>query len=80
MKTQFDTEKEAEGALDTAKGETLCWCPVIKQDCRKDCGCYYRGDIHEPVRPQEQKGYWTVHYPCCTSPLISGEIRANVSY
>ena len=71
MKTQFESEKEAQEALDKAKGETLCWCPVIKQDCRKDCGCYYKGTISQGSSPGR---FWFAFYPCCTNVLISGEI------
>ena len=80
MKTQFDHENEAVEALDAARLEYPGFCPLIRRDCMKNCVCYYKGDIQEPVRPQEQKGYWTVYSPCCTNVLISGEIIADVRY
>ncbi len=77
MKTQFDTNKEAQDALDTANCESLGWCPAIKQECRKDCICYYKGDIHYQEPKQypgsgPTKEYWFVQYPGCTNVLISG--------
>ena len=87
MRYQFDTKIEAEGALEEAQGESLGGCPLFKEDCHdlaykkayrmKVCVCYYRGDIHEPDTTQTQ---WRVYYPGCISPLISGEITADVSY
>ena len=73
MKTQFETEKEAEAALDKAKGETLCWCPVIKQDCRKDCGCYDKGNI----RKDPFKDQWRLISPHCINPLVCGVITVE---
>lgn len=79
MKTQFDTEQEAQEALETARERPLGYCPLINGICIKDCICYYAGDIHEPA-PASQKKYWMVHYPGCTNVLINGEIRADISY
>jgi hypothetical protein len=79
MKTQFETEKEAQAALATARCGSLGWCPLIKEDCKRKCICYYEGDIHEANPITEPKG-WLVHYPSCTNVLISGVITADVQY
>ena len=53
MKTQFDTETEAKAALATSRCGSLGWCWVIKEDCKRKCISYSKGDIQEPIRPQE---------------------------
>ena len=77
MKTLFESEKEAQEALEAAKGKCLGYCPIINSSCMKHCICYYKGAIQEPVRPEEQKGYWTVYYPGCTNVLMSGIITVE---
>ncbi len=75
MKTQFDTEKEAETALKNANNESLGWCPLIKDVCVKHvCVCYYAGDIHAPYGARKD---WVVHYPGYTNVLISGVITVE---
>lgn len=87
MKTQFETEEEAQKALNNAREESLGWCPVIKESCHhgqsfiESCVSYYAGDIHhkESQRPPT-KEYWFVHYPGCTNVLVNGEINAHCEY
>ena len=80
MKTQFDTEKEAQETLRKARLESLGWCPVIKEGCKgyltkpKPCICYCEGRISEP---DEDSTRWRVHYPYCDHVLISGVIDCN---
>ena len=82
MKTQFDTEKEAETALNNTRKKSLGWCPAINDICRENCICYYEGSIsHKPAQqfrkfpgPEE---YWLVHYPGCTHVLICGVITVE---
>ncbi len=85
MKTQFETEKEAETTLKNANNESLGWCPLIKGPCKTNCICYYAGDIrHQGPKQYPTSGptkeYWFVHYPGCTNVLISGGITAHVEY
>lgn len=83
MKTQFDTEGEAEKALDVRRTENLGWCPLINEPCKgKNCICYYEGDIHHKEPKQFRQfdpinEYWFVHYPGCTNLLISGVITVE---
>ena len=73
MKTQFDTETEAQAALATARCGSLGWCPVIKEDCKRKCICYEEGHIYEPA-PMSETKYWRIQYPYCTNVLISGVV------
>ena len=76
MKTQFDTEKEAQEELELAGLEGLGYSPAINAYCQKDCACYKKGDIHEPA-PASQKKYWMIHYPYCINPLVCGVITVE---
>lgn len=79
MKTQFDTEKEAQTALKNAREESLGWCPVIKETCARGCICYYKGNIYETsgINKRTDGFNWRVHYPGCTNVLISGVITVE---
>ena len=75
MKTQFESEKEAEAALATSRCGSLGWCPLIKEDCKRKCICYYKGDIKQ-YKPKPDYP-WNVYYPRCTNVLISGVITVE---
>jgi hypothetical protein len=78
MKTQFETETEAEAALAARRCGSLGWCPLIKEDCKRKCICYYKGDITcSDGNPAESQQFWFVHYPSCTNVLISGVITVK---
>ena len=82
METQFETKIDAEKALDAERIKSLGWCPVIKEPCKKNCTCYYEGDIHHqpPKRypgSDPTKEYWFVQFPGCTNVLISGVITVE---
>ena len=76
MKIQFDTEEEAQEALDAVRIKGLKFCPLIKRDCIKNCICYYEGAIDQS-NPVSQPKCWFVQYPCCTNVLISGVITVE---
>lgn len=73
MKDTFDTEKEAQEALDKANKETLGFCPLIKSGCQKNCVCYENGYILAP----DFKPSWKLEPPYCSNVLISGVIDVN---
>lgn len=75
MKTQFDTEKGAQAALEEARYKSIGFCPLINTHCVKDCVCYHKGDIGEITI--SNKHYWAIRYPYCTNVLISGQIEAD---
>ena len=70
MKTQFETEKEAQEALNGERGKALGFCPLINENCKTACVCYYKGS----TKKDPFKDRYNVYYPCCANVLISGEI------
>lgn len=73
MKTQFDTEKEAQEALKEAQGKCLGFCPVARHDCIRDCICYCEGSC----RKDPFKDRYNIHYPYCINPLVWGTIKVE---
>ena len=79
MKTQFDTEKEAQEALRVARFESLGWCPVIKEACKgyltepKPCICYQEGGF----KKDPFKDRYNIYYPYCINPLVWGVITVE---
>lgn len=74
MNAQFETEKEAQAALEAARKKNLGWCPLIKLTCMKSCICYYEGTMRQGSSPGH---FWFTYYPCCTNVLISGVITVK---
>ena len=77
-KYTYDTEKEAQEALDQARNEWKHFCPIINTICRKDCISYHAGRIWQDTDAWREKARaWRLCYPWCGNVLISGEITVN---
>lgn len=85
MENKFKTKDQAEEALkcypdEYIKGSTH-FCPLINKQCDINCVCW----CGPWVQSVETGGYgipkkidYRIIYGHCTSPMITGEITANV--
>ena len=71
-KYNYDTEKEAQEALEESRAKGLGFCPLIKQLCHTDCISYDKGHLYGG-----NGGRWRVQYPWCSNVLISGIITVH---
>lgn len=62
----YSKEAQAQKVLNEQDNESLGFCPVINQECRKDCVCYSGGF----VRGNDKNGWCVEIDPQCLNPMI----------
>ena len=75
MENKFTNEEAAQNALIKFQAESLGWCPIIRETCRKDCVCYYEGRVYFNL--DTLKDTWRIYIPSCQNVMISGVINVE---
>ena len=68
---------EAERELEILREKSLGYCPLIKDDCRKDCAAYFEGSVAKNPYKSNDEYEWRVYPPYCSSPVVTGEIEVS---
>ena len=62
----------AEKKLMKLREKCLGYCPLIKDDCNKDCVSYSEGSVSKlPFPKPDEEESWCVYPPNCISPIIN---------
>jgi hypothetical protein len=70
------TEQEAIKTTQQTKDERLTkYCPVINQQCREDCVCFFEGNPHKKWGKTAE---WAPGDIQCTHVMIEGILTAEV--
>lgn len=65
----FNSIKEVKQAeADSLKEQTSKFCPIIKNNCRKDCTCFVKPKISK----KDSTDQWTFYKALCVHPVHDG--------
>jgi hypothetical protein len=75
---EFATKEEAKEHIETQGVIFLGFCPVIRDDCRTDCICFFPAAplkfSRYDAETRKQVPYFTVSQPYCDHVLICGTV------